>query len=385
MVYLAADNDLDPYSSPDLAEMMAVGSTGRVNIIVQYDGFQKPAVRYKVEKGSLTKLADLGEVNMASGDALKDFITYVTANYPAEHYALVLWSHGDGWKSGSARPTAKSVLVDWDNNGRKSDALANNLVAKGIADSGVLIDVLGVDACILADIEAAYEFRNVARYLVASEDLVSLYGWDYRNLLTRLTYKPDMSAEELARAGVESYGAQMNTLGMRNQTMSAIRMADLPAVVTAVDSMARSLKARISDPETLSLITNSRNSVQNFDLSTNTYVDLADLGLLMEGAASPVAAAVSKAVIAEYHGPDRPNARGISVVFYSLPDIYQESVFLGISTYDPDYINLGNTRVNPVGFLDTTSWGQFLDDFYSKMYPDIYQKLKNLKYLDPLS
>src|SRR4029453_4230465 len=26
-----------------------------------------------------------------------DFVSWVAANYPAEHYALVLWNHGQGW------------------------------------------------------------------------------------------------------------------------------------------------------------------------------------------------------------------------------------------------------------------------------------------------
>ena len=40
---------------------------------------------------------DLGEVNMASGDSLVDFVTWAVENYPADKYALILSDHGMGW------------------------------------------------------------------------------------------------------------------------------------------------------------------------------------------------------------------------------------------------------------------------------------------------
>ncbi|MEI6208412.1 MAG: clostripain-related cysteine peptidase [Desulfuromonadales bacterium] len=383
MVYLDADNDLDPYASGDLAEMMAVGSSARVNIIVQYDGYQKPAYRYKVEKGSLTTLTNLGEVNMASAQALTDFISFAASNYPAERYALVLWNHGQGWKSGSAAKQALSILSDWDSNGVKSAPLDNSLVAKGIAGGGVTIDVLGVDACNMATLEAACEFSSVAGYMVASQELVQIKGWDYRDVLTRLTANPDMTGDGLARAAVDSYRTQMNNSGLTDQTMSAIRLADISAVVTAVDSMARSLKDGISDPAILAQITRARGAVQEFDpyVDANTYVDLTHLATLITGSAAPVTAAIGKAVIDEYHGPSRANAHGLSIAFFNLPVMYTSSNSLKMSLYDPTYINLGATRVNPAAFLDTTTWGRFLDSYYTLQYPDIYSKMRTWKYL----
>lgn len=386
MVYLDADNDLDPYASGDLAEMMEVGSTAQVNIIVQHDGYQKPAYRYKVEKGVLAKLADLGEVNMASAQTISDFISFSAANYPAERYALVLWNHGNGWKSGSLVKQVKSILADWDNNGVKSAPLDNSLVAKGIAGGGVTIDLLGVDACIMATIEAAYEFRNVSRYMVASQELVQIKGWDYRDLLTRLTTTPSMSAADLAVQAVASYKAQSEASGLKDQTISAITLSEIPAVATAVDTMSKSLKAGISAPETLSKLAAARSSVQEFDpyVDANTYVDLTHLATLMEGSASPVAAAVRKALIAEYHGTDRANANGLSIAFFNLQKLYNSSIFLKMSLYDPNYINLGATRVNPVAFLDNTGWGALLDSYFTLQYPAIYPTMRSWKYMGAL-
>ena len=124
---------------------------------------------------------------------MRDFIAFGVKTYPARHYALILWDHGEGWESGVDKRVS-SLLEDWNNTNIKSTPLPNYVVAGGIQDAevltGVKLDILGVDACVMATIEAAYEFRNSAGILVASQDLVQGYGWDYRDLLSRLTANP---------------------------------------------------------------------------------------------------------------------------------------------------------------------------------------------------
>ncbi|NLG83435.1 MAG: hypothetical protein GX493_02245, partial [Firmicutes bacterium] len=65
LVYLAADNNLDPCAVADLEEMMAVGSTSRLKIVVQYDPLspEVPTRRYRVARGRLVELARLAETN----------------------------------------------------------------------------------------------------------------------------------------------------------------------------------------------------------------------------------------------------------------------------------------------------------------------------------
>src|SRR6185295_12580297 len=43
-------------------------------------------------------LVKLGEVNMGDPAVLKDFIAWSKKNYPAKHYMLEFWSHGQGWR-----------------------------------------------------------------------------------------------------------------------------------------------------------------------------------------------------------------------------------------------------------------------------------------------
>jgi hypothetical protein len=111
MVFLNADNNLEVFGLKDFHEMAQVGSSDKVNIIVQMDrtpGYAttasdwKQTLRFRVAKGMeplpRNAVMDLGEVNMGEGKTLVDFIKWSMSAYPAEKYMLVIWDHGDGWR-----------------------------------------------------------------------------------------------------------------------------------------------------------------------------------------------------------------------------------------------------------------------------------------------
>lgn len=384
MVYLDGDSDLDAFARRNLEQMTEVGSTGAVNIIVQFDGFgpDTPAVRYKVEKGSLTKLADLGEINTASTDAISNFLTSSITSFPAAHYALILWDHGDGWKG---------MLSDWGNNGVKSPEFPISAIAGGIrtaeTTTGRKIDIIGIDACIMATVEAAYEFKDVADFLVASQELVQLTGWDYQGLFSSLMADPLRDPENMARLMVDSYQKYIESNpslnDSRSQTISAVRLgAKIEAVAQAVDQVAGKLIQEIQDTaslhETLSRLTNVRLEVQKFDLEVHrdTYVDLFNLATLLGAEGEPIQKAIGDAVVTAWHGTARPGASGISIVFPNLQALYDQAILTGYSGYDPDYINAGGTRAFPAAFLDAFSWPKLLDTYYKAQFDTLYRTLQ---------
>jgi len=114
MVYLSADNDLEQFGIADFNEMETVGSTADVQIIVQFDrsprydesnGNWTDTRRYRVVQDlnsttiSSPVVQNIGEVNMGDPQSLVDFVQWAKQNYPADHYCLVLWDHGGGWKA----------------------------------------------------------------------------------------------------------------------------------------------------------------------------------------------------------------------------------------------------------------------------------------------
>ncbi len=111
MVYLNADNNLEEFGLDNFMQMSQVGSSDKVNIIVQMDrngkyAFTQPqwtqTLRFKVNKGTPplpdSSVQDMGELDMASPAVLKDFLTWSIKSYPAKKYMLIIWDHGDGWR-----------------------------------------------------------------------------------------------------------------------------------------------------------------------------------------------------------------------------------------------------------------------------------------------
>ena len=159
-----------------------------------------------------------------------------------------------------------SILQDWTNNGRSQLPTANHLIADALraaqAATGVHLDILGIDACIMATLEAVYEFRDSAALMVSSQDLVQGRAADYNDLFGRLTANPRMSAEEFAATMVASYRAfvESSAYGYGDQTITALRLGEpIAAVARAADALAASLTASMADtatqPATLAAIT----------------------------------------------------------------------------------------------------------------------------------
>ncbi|HIJ17699.1 MAG TPA: hypothetical protein HA364_07995, partial [Thermoplasmata archaeon] len=61
LVYLVADNDLDPYTETDLQELKDGDSSELVNSLVLVDRLYEPAYLYCVEDNELVLLKELGE------------------------------------------------------------------------------------------------------------------------------------------------------------------------------------------------------------------------------------------------------------------------------------------------------------------------------------
>ena len=102
LVYMAGDNDLDDFGGDDLAEMKKVGSSDRINILVQRDSAAAgvPTRRYRVTKGANAEddvVQRIGETNTGDPKVLADFLKWGRVEYPAKRTMAVLWNHGAGW------------------------------------------------------------------------------------------------------------------------------------------------------------------------------------------------------------------------------------------------------------------------------------------------
>jgi hypothetical protein len=313
MVYVAGDNTLSAAADLDIQEMTAVGSSPSVNVVVQAE--MNPATQPGTWRGRIVKnmpstdwqavSATGGGVDMTNPQTLTDFILWAKNSYPAENYALVLWSHGGGWKT---QKVLRGALQDVTSAGDPLMSLNN--IAKAVSDSGVHFGLINFDACLMGMYEVGYAFRNVADFLVASEEVEPGEGDDYTAILTALTATPTMTASTLSATIVSTYRSFYVTQGRNSITKSVIDLSKMAGLKTALDDLA-------------AVMTNGmgtlRTSIQSAQVATASYEypynrDLRDFATNLKAstsdatviaAASAVETAVTNAVVSnQVYTPD---------------------------------------------------------------------------------
>ena len=126
--------------------------------------------------------------NMAAPQTLSDFIQWGTKTCPAKKYALVLWDHGGGAKSG--------LIIDELFDG---DVMHLYELKQALQDGGAQLELLLLDACLMANLETAWAVKDSARWMVGSEEMVPGNGTAFREWLQELFAHPECDGQLLGR------------------------------------------------------------------------------------------------------------------------------------------------------------------------------------------
>jgi hypothetical protein len=346
LVYMIADNDLEPFGVYDLYEMMQVGSNDRLEIIVQADRAAgrfssdpeipisdwTSAKRFRVERDRLVELEDVGEVNMGEAGTLASFVTWGLGQYPADRVGLILWDHGGGWSSfGGDESHGMDMLT--------MAELKQGLDAAFEATGTERLALLGFDACLMATYEVARLMRPYAHYLMASEEVEPGLGWEYE-ALSALASNPAMTPEAFGSSMLPGF---KQTCDMYDQggeiTLSVLNLNKLGVLDAALDRLAGEIK----DSGGEATLLRARSGALSFGKNPNPAYDrhLVDIGELVRGLAQAdggrsgardaVLEALQGVVVDKISGPATRAASGLSIY---LPS--------NASYYDPAY---GGLRV----------------------------------------
>ena len=355
MVYMGADNNLSTAGLFDLNEMESAGSGEKVNIVLQaefssfytdfgaigHDGYGGETLRFLVgndgnpDNVNLGAGKSIGNVDMGSPEALADFIKWASATYPAEHYALVIWDHGAGWK--------KSALFKGAVQDETSDSFMSlPELAGAVRTAGVHLDVINFDACLMAMYEVAYEFLGLTDYMVFSEEVEPGEGDPYDTILSALKDRPGMTGLELSETIVEKYHAYYSDPDTRAEkvTKSAVDMSALPILHTAMLNLADVI---VADYDTVSgVIAQAQANGQNFEYKTN--LDLHDFSARIanglpdssaRNAALEVNHAVKRAVVGNRTVGDAvDDAFGLAVFVPSLGQVSSDDLYNDLRDYN---------------------------------------------------
>jgi len=200
-MYWDADNDLDGLTATFVDMWIThLTNTEDVAMAVYIDGLNTPAnISTYTEEGWVEREA-LGEMNTSDPATLQHYIEFVLTepSIAAENYCLIVQDHGLDYLGlcvDESEPSRPFMSVDG----------FASAVAGATAATGGWLDIIELDACTMAIVEMAYELRDKAGYLVASEKAVPFDGLNYIELMDGLSADPDISPLDLAIKMVDDY------------------------------------------------------------------------------------------------------------------------------------------------------------------------------------
>ncbi len=405
LLYMAGDNNLEREGLEDLAEIKTVGSGDGLNVVAQFDRMGDGGTRrYALSRDrplGRDCVATLPETNTGDPAALLDFVRWGLAEFPAEHTALVLWNHGAGWKDDDIYALAREVgLSDTDlprsatrGLGERTiggalfsttvqrllqypppvrgilfddtsrDLLDNQELASVLSQvlafrNGNKLDLIGFDACLMNMVEVAAQVGTACAYMVGSQEVEPSAGWPYHLILRALADQPDMDAAELSAAIVDQFVACYSVARVPMPvTQAAIRLENTPALVAAIDALARGLIDAADDRFWERTLLPAVRGVSKF--RDWEYVDLMHLAQLLGAAGRDDTASAAQRVVEELarRSPD-------SIVIKHQGSRGERLAANGLSIYLP-LVGRVSPAYDRLKFAAHSAWGRFLERFAS--------------------
>ena len=362
MVYLDADSNLEEAGIEIFLKMSSVGSSSRVNIVVQMDknsteepydtqyGSWTDCKRFHITTGMAPTPGNatqhLGELNMGHPDTLKDFVNWTINNYPANYYFLVLWGHGTG---------CMGVCFDVTN---ETDALFLPELSQALNGLPAIIDVVLLDACGMAMTEVAYQIKDYANILVGPEGL----GYSpapYNDYLSFLTDNTPMLPSEFASALVTAYiywCKLMSDKDIPHATMSAIDLTKITSLMATIEDYALKLMENESFYDYQIYL--ARDETEGYEgpytnqtgylIDLYHFVQLINQYVLdkeLKSIADQMMTTLENTIIIE-DDKNRPDSHGLSIYFPDEEDKYFYQNF--------------ETLYEETTFTEDTSWDEFV-------------------------
>jgi hypothetical protein len=356
LLFLNGHNNLDSFGDYNINQMEQVGSSDQVNMVVQWASLahgktQRILVQKDTNTNKVTSPAvqTLPAVDMGNYKNLVEFVRWGVQNYPAKHYMIAVWNHGNGWHLMNAGGLHTNDISYDDNSGNhittEELGLAMDESAKII---GHKVDVYGSDACLMAMAEVAAQMKNSVSYFVGSEEVEPGYGWPYNTWMKRWVAKPTATPAEVATFLTEEYVKAYNggIYGKQDITFSAYDMSKIDGLMTSVSALNKALTALpdMNAPKT------AANATMSFTLED--YKDLTDFTGKLESSKAAINTAVLSSV--RQSVKDFVIANGATGAYTGAAGV---AIWLPTSSYD---MNEYGDRYSKLEFNKATSWYNFL-------------------------
>jgi hypothetical protein len=392
MLYLSGDNNLSPEMVRAMNEVEAAGLPDGFAVTIQYDPLAPgvETLRYAIPHQGPPVETDpaiplrkylikkIHVENSADPETLREFIEASVKRFRSKHRMLVLSGHGSG-AVGDFLPDKNARLSRPGSFTIPQVALAlrnvRKAVANRVAHGRKLIDVLGLDSCLMSMAEVSYEVRADVQYLVGSEGLVQSAGWPYRYLLGKLTANPGgpLGPEPLVRRLVDhfiEYYEQLVPAGV-SVDVAGCELARLKPLTDELQKLSGQLRKALDDPriQNMLVVAHWRAQSYNFEQYTDLWDFCSELEkLATRGESAKKIAGICQRVMDLTHAvvgkgkEDDPGRQGCAGAEFQHSH--------GLSVYFP-WSSSASTAASfkayqKLSFAKATGWDQFLREYVDK-------------------
>lgn len=198
MVYFYGSDleDISHMASADISEIQKNQFSENVRVFIETNGATNwesdidisntSVQRFLIDQNGVTQLeSNLGPIDYDIKESLEWFISSVTKDYPAERNILILWGHGSGTSF-------------WDN-------ITIQEIDEILSKVGVKFEMIGFDACAMANVSMLETLSKHADYMIASSTDLPITGWDYSNWISLLTEDSSIPAETYLKRIIDDY------------------------------------------------------------------------------------------------------------------------------------------------------------------------------------
>ena len=332
------------FATNDLSELMEVELPENVNVVIETGGsavWQNDLMdadklqRWLYNSEGLQLVDEQPSASMGEAQTLADFLSFAKENFPAEKTAVVFWNHGGGSVTGAAF----DEIYGYDSLTLDEMYQAFSSVWNPSMEKQPL-ELIGFDTCLMATVDVAYTFADLAHYLVASEETEPANGWYYSQWVGTLAQNPSMNGEELGKVICDAYYAGCEEVGTQdNTTLSLTDLTKVQPLLDAYDTFgAEALAAACTDPGFFSQFGRVAAQSENYGGNTKEqgYTNMVDLGHMarqsvgMLGSAQEVLDALDDCVLYRVGGQYRTEATGLSCYYSYNGDVEDFNSYAGL-------------------------------------------------------
>lgn len=267
LVYIVSDkNGLESFAKADIEEMVVGMSNVDVksnNLLVYFDGASTP-VLYNITSQNNEGIQTVIEKEypeQVSTDPLvmTEVVKYVYDTYPANSYAMVYWSHGDGWVPYpiTSQKTSTTRWIGQDR-GNGDDRMNIDEFAQ-VLQHAPHLDFLMFDACFCQSIEMLYALRNYADYFIGTPTELPGPGSPYDVIVPKMFQTKD-AAFSTASSYYDAYasiydgvysGSNENYNWTVGVSISLLKSSELSSFAAATQQALSTLTNVATLPETV--------------------------------------------------------------------------------------------------------------------------------------